>query len=206
MRPSDRSAALDARTPSLRASAFTPLVRHFTQNSLDLQPILTNRGLSLQAIQDPYGIVPLHAFLMVMEDAAQHLHDPVFGARLGLSLSAADLGPTGILFSQSSTLRRGLARWNDGMSALQGATDMEFSVDGDAPQLTYQFKTDSIAHCPQDSEFSLSGICQLIRAEFDPRWQPVEIHFQHAHSKRHDLLEMMFRAPVRGSINPPTGS
>lgn len=194
---SHRSTPLSAQTPSMRASAFTPLVRHFRQQSKDLQPILQARGLSQHAIQDPYGIVPLSAFFWVLEDSAVHLGDPILGARLGQSMSAADLGPTGILLSQSSTLRRGLRRFHDSLSALQGATEMEFGEDGDMPQMTYQLKSDKIAYSPQDSEFSFSGLCQLIRAAFDARWRPEEVHFQHAQSKRYDLLERIFRAPVR---------
>jgi len=191
-----RSHPLNAETPSIRASAFAPLVRYFRQNSQKLEPLLKQNGLKPRDIQDPYTIIPLSAFLGVLEDAAVALKDPVLGARLGVTLTPAELGPTGILMSQSSTIRRGLERFHSSFSALQGTTEMVFSDTNLKPQITYQLNSAFVTHQPQDTEFSLSGICHLIRIAFDLRWNPEEVHFKHAGSKRPDLLEKLFRAPV----------
>ena len=183
-------------TATLRAAALAPILRHFG-GSEAIAPVLRRHGLDPQRITDPYEIIPLAAYLSIFEECARTALDPVLGARIGQSLSPIDLGPTGLLFWQSGSIRRGLERFVSSLSALQSATEMELWDDGHSLNLSYQIRASQIQGQPQDTEFSLSGMCQMIRMSFDPRWTPTEVHFTHAPSPRADLLTRIFRAPVR---------
>lgn len=196
MAKNPKSYPVDVGTPSLRASAFTPLLRHFRNKSELLAPILAAQQLKLSAIRDPYTIVPLAAFFSILEDAALAARDPNLGAQIGLSMTPADLGPAGIVLSQSSTIRAGLNRFSRSLAALQGATEMTFEDDGDVAQLSYQVVSSAITHAPQDTEFSLSCMCQILRLAFDRRWHPLEVQFQHYGSSRKQVLEKIFGAQV----------
>jgi len=182
-------------TATLRAAALVPILRHFGgSDAIDL--VLRRNGLDPRRVVDPYEIIPLAAYLNVFEDCARTAVDPVLGARIGQSLSPMDLGPTGLLFWQSGTIRRGLERFLHSLSALQSATEMDLWDDGLYLNLSYQIRASQIRGQPQDTEFSLSGMCQMIRMSFDPRWTPAEVHFTHALSPRADVLARIFRAPV----------
>jgi len=183
-------------TPSLRASAFTPLLRHFKNKTNLLLPILSAQRLTLPAIRDPYTIVPLETFFHVLEDAALVAGEPNLGAKIGLSMTPADLGPAGVLLSQSASINSGLQRFTQSLAALQGATEMVFDNSDEVAQLSYQLLAGSVSHAPQDTEFSMSCMCQIIRLAFDRRWRPIEVHFQHYGSSRGEALEEIFRAPI----------
>ncbi len=185
-------------TPTLRTAALAPIVRYFG-GWADIADILSKNGISVRVARDPYEIIPLQAFLNIFEDAAEKAGDPVLGARLGRELNPADLGPTGLLLLQSSTLRRGLMRFHRSISALQGATDMNLIDLGTGFAFTYRIRSPRIVAKPQDVEFSLSGLCHLIQVSFDRKWRPREVHMAHGPSRRPDLLEDLFHAPVRFS-------
>jgi len=179
----------------LRAVALLPLFRHF-QGMDGFSEILAKHGLRLDQLSDPYELVSLLGFLSILEDAALLAKDPVLGARLGLTLSPGDLGPAGLLMMQSATIRQGLTRYAESISALQSATDMHLVETEDQLEFIYQVKIDRPFRWPQDAEISLSSTCHLIRTCFDPNWKPLEVHFQHGYSPRPDLLKKLFQAPV----------
>ena len=183
--------------PSLRASALAPVLAHFAEETGRIETVLRRHGLDPARVRDPYEVIPLPAYLQVFEDAAELAGDPVLGARLGQRIQPADLGPTGLLLLQSGTIRRGLERFAGALSALQSATDMQITRTGALLSISYHIRAPRVRPLPQDSEFSLSTLARMIRIAFDPRWQPLEVHFEHAPSRRADLLERIFRAPVR---------
>ncbi|WP_226625285.1 AraC family transcriptional regulator [Alloyangia pacifica] len=186
--------------PFVRATALAPVLRHFEARGEDLGAILKAEGLAPGALRDPYEEIPLAAYLRLFEAAARAAHDPVLGARLGRSITPADLGPTGLLLAQSATLRLGMTRFLGALAALQSATEMIFSHEPDENgwhSISYQIRGAAKSSGAQDAEFSLSSLCQLLRQSFDRGWSPAEVHFSHAPSRRPDLLERLFGAPVR---------
>ncbi|WP_353475006.1 AraC family transcriptional regulator [Salipiger sp. H15] len=186
--------------PFVRATALAPVLRHFEGREAELAEILAAEGLAAGALRDPYEEIPLAAYLRLFEAAARAAHDPVLGARLGRAITPADLGPTGLLLAQSATLRLGITRFLGALAALQSATEMTFTEQPDETGwlgISYQIRGAAKASGAQDAEFSLSSLCQLLRQCFDRGWSPAEVHFAHAHSRRPDLLERLFGAPVR---------
>lgn len=183
-------------TASLRASALAPILAHFDDKPGEMETLLRRHGLAPARIRDPYEVIPLSAYLDVFEDAAELAGDPVLGARLGQRIQPADLGPAGLLMLQSGTLGHGLRRFAASLSALQSATDMQLTTAQGLVSISYHIRAPRLQARPQDSEFSLSTLVRMIRMGFDPRWQPVEVHFEHPPARRPDLLERMFRAPV----------
>ncbi|MCA0996106.1 AraC family transcriptional regulator [Alloyangia pacifica] len=186
--------------PFVRATALVPVLRHFEAQHEALAEIVGAEGLDLAALRDPYEEIPLSAYLTIFEGAARAAKDPVLGARLGRAITPADLGPTGLLLAQSATIRRGLHRFMGALAALQSATEMTLTQAKDDTgwhSISYQIRSPTGAPGAQDAEFSLSCLCQLLRLSFDRHWAPEEVHFTHAPSRRPDLLERLFGAPVR---------
>lgn len=181
---------------SVRAVALFPLRRHF-ETTDGFEALLARHGLAPAQIEDSYEVIPLAAFLDLMEEAARQIGDPVLGARLGQQMSPADLGPAGLLTAQSSTIRRGLSRYCESISSLQSATEMRLSEADGIVDFTYVLNVPDADRWPQDAELTLSSTCRMIRAGFDLRWSPLEVHFMHGPSPRADLLRRIFRAPVK---------
>lgn len=181
---------------TVRAVAIHPWLRQFGEDPL-FAARLAAHGLTRAQLQDPYGVIPLITLLEIQEEAAVIANDPVLGARLGQQTKPADLGPAGLLMQQSATMRQGLTRYAASVSALQSATYMQLELHEGLMSFSYQIQGLDMARWPQDSELTLSSTCRMIRHCFNRHWRPLEVHFAHHQSSRRDLLQQMFRAPMR---------
>ncbi|MFN3273599.1 MAG: AraC family transcriptional regulator [Paracoccus sp. (in: a-proteobacteria)] len=153
-------------------------------------------GLMAADLSDPYALLPLARYVATFEDLARHLNLPDLGLRVGTNIRAADLGPMGVLFSLSPTLRKGFTRLSAHVRALQGGTQSSVFEVGSDLVWTYRIADLSIWPRRQDAEYTLAAVCQLVRSGFSPGWTPQEIHLEHAEAGHRPLLSRVFRAPV----------
>lgn len=191
-----RGMVLNGQHATVRAVALFPLARNFSGDD-GFNEIQKKYGIQAKHVRDSYELIPLTVFLSILEESARLAEDPVLGARLGSLITPGDLGPAGVLMAQSATLRRGLSRYAESISALQGVTDMRLTESDGQMDFTYQIRIEHAERWPQDAEMSLASTSNLIRTCFYPRWKPIEVHFVHGSAGRARLLEEIFRAPVR---------
>lgn len=182
--------------PLLRATAARPLVA-FIADSIDAPAEIMGRiGIDPNIAADPYALIPLAQYVDVFERAAAVLGNPNLGLQVAMRLRPADLGPVGVLFSLSSSIRAGLARLADDGAILQDGTHSSlFEVGGDLVW-TYRLADSTIWPRRQDAEFSLGSVCQLVRQSFAPGWAPIEVHLEHGELPEGSLLQKLLRAPV----------
>lgn len=159
--------------------------------------LLHRENLSESVLADPYAAIPLQSYLSLFEHAAELTGDPLFGARLGLAMRPGNLAPIGLRAVQAGTIRGALEAFARYSGALQSATRSTLETEEDTLVFTYRITAPILAESRQDTEFSLAGICRLIRGAFDPRWRPVEVRFRHAAIPEKARLEALFRAPIR---------
>ncbi|RTR18616.1 AraC family transcriptional regulator [Azospirillum griseum] len=180
----------------IRASALAPLFEHLAQSGGDVAHFLTKHGLTRAILSDPYSVVPLAHYIRLFESAAHGLNEPNLGVRLGLKLRPADMGPMGVLFSLSPTLKVGFERLSRNVKALQGGTQSSLFEMGE--DLVWSYRITDLTLWPrrQDAEFTMVSNCQLVRSCFASDWRPVEVHFEHGEEGDTSLLQRVFRAPV----------
>ncbi|QOL82512.1 helix-turn-helix domain-containing protein [Pseudooceanicola spongiae] len=184
------------RVPSLRASVFVPILQHIAENGGDVESLLKENGLSAARVDDSYAAVSLQSYLNFFEDAASFLADPMLGARIGMRIRPADLGPIGMLVLQSGSARSGLDRFCRFTNALQNSTGTSLVPGDDCLILTYNIFGKGLMGSRQDSEFSLACLCRLLQLAISPDWRPLEVHFDHAPLGDAGALSRLFRAPV----------
>ncbi|WP_171060751.1 AraC family transcriptional regulator [Poseidonocella sp. HB161398] len=161
-----------------------------------MRNLLQRHGIDSRVLQDRYAPVPLPAYLGLFEDAAAHLGDPDLGLRLGAQVRPGSFGPMGLRAAQCATIRRGLDSLVRFSAALQSGTLVSLEeAEGDLC-LRYMITAPQVAPARQDSEFTLAGICSLIRKGFDLRWRPLEVHFSHPAPAAQGEVERWFDAPV----------
>lgn len=189
-------------TPSLqrgaviRASALTPLFEHLAQSEGDVADFLSRHGLARTILSDPYSVLPLAHYVRLFEKAAQELNEPNLGVRLGLKIRPADMGPMGVLFSLSPTVKVGFDRLSSNVKALQGGTQSSLFEVGEDLIWSYRISDLSLWPRRQDAEYTMVSNCQLVRSCFAADWRPVEVHFEHGEEADPALLQRIFRAPV----------
>ncbi len=186
-------------TLSVRALVLGPFFEYFANDTGNMRKILRRVGLSESVFRDPYAAIPLQAYLQALELAAEVVGDPHLGARLGSRMRPGNLAATGLRAVQAGTIRRGLEALARHSSALQGGTRVTLEQDGAHLILSYMITAPLDVMPRQDAEFTLAGMCRLIRGAFDPRWHPVEVHFRHPAAAGSAVLERLFKAPVRFS-------
>ncbi|QRM57464.1 AraC family transcriptional regulator [Sinorhizobium sp. BG8] len=181
---------------SIRASVLAPLVQQIDKKTGKADLLLAGHGILRSQLEDPYAVVPMGRYVALFEEAALLIGEPTFGARMGTAFKPADIGPIGMLFSLSPTIRHAFERMSKYVNSVQGATSSGlFEEDGD---LVWNYRVVDPAMWPrrQDSEYSLAASCQLVRSCFANGWRPLEVHFEHQPPRDPLPLERIFRAPV----------
>lgn len=169
----------------IRVSSLAPVLRELDKRTAEGRAadagdrLLARHLLNRQTIADPYAEIPLPRYLAFLEDAALMAGDPLLCARVGTGFRPADLGPVGLIFAASGTLRRGLQRLVHGLAAWQDDTALRIEVADDALVWTYRITTPDIGAHRQDSEYTLAATLALARDVFGAAGRPREIHVEH---------------------------
>ncbi|WP_298285068.1 AraC family transcriptional regulator [Acidocella sp.] len=147
---------------------------------------------------DLYERIALARYLKLFEDAAMQADDPLLGARMGIASPPGEiLGPIGFLVLTSPRLRIGLENLAYYISAWQDATEIAIHDHGDTTIWSYRILDPDLWPRRQDSEFTLTATCSMIRNCFGGGWAPLEVHFEHPRPREWQALQAMFRAPLR---------
>lgn len=184
-------------TPTIRASVFTPILAKLQNDGVKTQDLLATHGLLSDHLADPYAVAPLARYLAFFEDAAKLSRTQCFGALLATAVTPGDLGPTGLLFSISPTILDAIGRLTRSISAIQGATSCGITETEDEIVWSYQLSSPKLWPRRQDSEFTLSVCCQIIRLSFARSWNPLEVHLEHPQPDNTAALSRVFRAPLK---------
>jgi AraC-like DNA-binding protein len=145
-----------------------------------------------------YEQIPLSRYLSLFEHAAVVAKDPLLGARIGFTNPPGELlGPIGFLVLTSPSLRIGLEHLSHYIRAWQDTTDIKLHLGEDTATWSYRINSSNLWPRRQDSEFTLSATCSMIRACFGEKWIPYEVHFEHHRPQEWRELERMFRSKIR---------
>ncbi|MFN4099166.1 MAG: AraC family transcriptional regulator [Pararhodobacter sp.] len=163
----------------IRVSSLSPVLRMLDQSALPAASLLARHRLTRALLSDPYAQIPLHHYVAFLEEAAITAGDPTFGARAGTSFRASDLGPVGLIFAGSATLRRGLMRLADMLNAWQDGTSIRVEVQDTHLVWTYRLEDPGLWPRRQDAEYTLAATIALARDAFGAAGRPVALHLEH---------------------------
>ena len=167
-----------SRVPLIRVSSLMPVVEEMDRRGPRAEALIARHLLSRAQLSDPYLEIPLARYVAFLEEAAAVEGDPLLGARVGGQFRPAHLGPVGLLFGSSSTLRRGLERLARWLMAWQDGTVMR--IEAEADRLVWTYRLDSgIGPRRQDSEYSVAATLALAREAFGAAGRPVAIEVEH---------------------------
>jgi AraC-like DNA-binding protein len=181
---------------SIRASVLAPLVEQIDRRSGKTDLMLASHGILRSQLEDPHAMLPMARYVAIFEEAALITEEPALGARLGTLFKPSDIGPVGVLFSISGTIRIGFERLAKYVNTVQSVTSCGvFEEDGN---LVWSYRLEDPRLWPrrQDSEFTVVACCQLVRSCFAKSWKPLEVHFEHRPPRDCSVLERIFRCPV----------
>jgi AraC-like DNA-binding protein len=165
--------------PLIRVSSLLPVVRELERRRLPVEAILARHLMNRDELGNPYAEVPLARYVALLESAAEFAGDPGFGATVGTAFRPIALGPVGLLFSASSTLRRGLERLVHTLATWQDGTSIGLHDEDGALVWTYRVEDPLIWPRRQDSEYTLAATVTIAREAFGSAARLVEAQVEH---------------------------
>ena len=170
----------DAPVPMIRVSSLAPVLREIERRGFPTAALLSRHALTRAQLSDRYVEIPLRRYIAFLEDAPAVTGDPAFCATVGTGFRPADLGPVGLLFDASATLRRGLERLAMSLISWQDQTAIRVQPEDGVLVWSYQIDDPDLWPRRQDSEYSLDATLALAQAAFGPAARLVEAHLEHA--------------------------
>ncbi|GBQ35407.1 AraC family transcriptional regulator [Acidocella aminolytica 101 = DSM 11237] len=157
-------------------------------------------GISSPMLEARLSAVPLTRYVALFEELAIYHRDPLLGAHLGMSQTAADaLGPLGFLLLAMPTMGQGLEAVARYISTWQTGTTVVLNHSRDEAFWSYRIDDSKIWPRQQDSEYTLAVMCSAMRSRLNPGWRPLEVHFEHEKPASASALRSLFQAPIRFS-------
>ncbi|WP_158555203.1 AraC family transcriptional regulator [Fulvimarina endophytica] len=176
----------------IRVSSLGPVLHVLDQNPRRADRLLARHALTRTMVSDPYAEIPLPRYVGFLEAAAETCGDPFLCARVGTGFRAADLGPVGLIFGGSSTLRRGLERLAAMLNVWQDGTLMR--VEPQDGQLVWSYRLEDPALWPrrQDNEYTVAATLALARDAFGAAGRPAELHLEHSPPPDASVLDRLW--------------
>lgn len=86
---------------AIRSTLLVSVLDRLIARGVATQPLLSQHGISLDMLKDPYAHLSLNEYVGFFENASKLSGDTHIGAHIGAEFRAGDLGPMGILLSLS---------------------------------------------------------------------------------------------------------
>jgi AraC-like DNA-binding protein len=174
-----RAGRAGERVALARVSSLGPVIEELDRRGPRAEALLARHLMTRAQLADPYGEIPLERFVAFLEDAATAEGDDLFCAKVGSQFRPGNLGPVGLLFGASATLRRALERLARWLNVWQGGTAVRVSEEDRTLIWSYRLEVE-IWPRRQDTEMTLAATLALSREAFGASGRPLEIHVEHA--------------------------
>lgn len=187
---------MPAATPRIAFQLVEPLVDWLAEHGHDAAALLRQAGLKPPGKSDPARMVPLRAYVDLLERAAAATGQPHLGLRLAQFDEPGTVGALGYLFMSATSLLDAFEGFCGHLDALQEGTSNRLMIAGDTVTIQYRIEDSRITHRRQDSEYSVAAMHTLARLFTGSRVRPREVHFEHRQAGRYSIYRDLFQCEV----------
>lgn len=174
-----RETASQRLLPLIRVSSLIPIMRELEHRRLSPDLVLSRHLMTPEQLGNPYAEIPLARYVAILESAAEVASDPNFGAMVGTTFRPSTLGPVGLFFAASATLRLGLERLVRTLITWQGGTSIGLYDDDEGLVWTYRVADPLIWPRRQDNEYTLAATITIAREAFGGSVRLLGAHVEH---------------------------
>ena len=154
-------------------------------------------GLQPAELRDPDASIPLHAYLNLLDHAAQCGDDDCLGLRFGASYDPGDYGALGFVALNSPTVGAGLLNVGRYLGVMRDHCRVILELENRQARLRYRLAAGSVALRRQDAEMALARMCRGMRLVLGEDWAPQEVLFEHPAPRDDGPHREIFGAEVR---------
>lgn len=185
-----------APAPRIALQLVEPLLEWLASRGVDAPALLRSCGAPLPRAGSGVPMVPLAAYVELLERAATKAGDPHLGLHMGVFDDPGNLGALGYLFMSAGSLLEAFEAFTSHLFALQEDTVNRLLLDGDAVTFQYRINDDGISRRRQDSEYSLSAMHSITRLYSNARVRPRIVCFEHRQAGRYATYRELFGCEV----------
>ncbi len=180
----------------VKAAAACGLAPFIAEHGVDADRVLGEAGLTERVFDDPDASIPLYRYVAMMEQAARHTANPMFGLSFGRQFPPAAHGPIGELALAAPSIRAGLQAFIDFFPLHQDNTRTALTGDGRTLRLEYRILEADIWSRRQDAELTIAMFAGLLAHALGPALRVEEVCFEHPAMEAARKYERAFGAPV----------
>ncbi len=181
----------------IQVAAIIGLTEALRRAGCNPEKICEAAGLRPSDLRDPDASIALHAYLNLLELAAQGSGDDCFGLRFGASYDPGDYGALGFVALNSPTVGAGLLNVGRYLGVMRDHCKVILEVENRLARLRYRLAAGTIGLRRQDAEMALARMCRGIRLVLGKDWAPREVHFEHPAPRDDAPHRDVFGAEVR---------
>jgi AraC-like DNA-binding protein len=184
----------------LRIDALRKFGDVVTRLGRDAGPLLNRFQIDPALLANRHAVIPIRAFMQLLEHAASELARPDFGMHLASAQGGGKvLGPLEVAMRNSGTLREAFCYCAQHFQAYSTGTRLRIEEDraGRVSFLRFELLLARPPHCPQTVEHAVLSLRQQLCELGGGKVRPQEIRFAHAPLSPHSTYREFFGADVR---------
>lgn len=151
-----------------------------TMDGIDRSVIAARIGLAGGALFGNQRFLPLATFTALLDVAAEETRDPLLGLHVGKLFEVDGLGDLSKLFRSAGTVGEATEKFTRYFPVLQSNTRTALTIDNGIARFSYTITDMTVRNRTQDSDFTETVFCKMLRAAIGHDWRPSSIDFEHA--------------------------
>ncbi len=181
--------------PHIRAGLLTQYRPTMTALGGDADRAIAASGANIDVFDNPDAFIPYRTYLALLDNAARYTGCPHFGLEMGRHLGAANLGVTGFVLSQGSTIAEA---WNT-FARFYHVHDtygyVGFHVGTESAAMTYSIPDHTLAGARQSIDVAVAVTVNIMRMMYGPTFQAELLQLPYEEPEDLTPFESL---PVRG--------
>jgi AraC-like DNA-binding protein len=157
--------------------------------------------IDLACLTNPDTMIPVSAFIQLMENSAQAAGVENFGLRLAEERKISNLGPLAIVLRSQPTIRKALEAIRDYGHLQAEALTLLFEEDDGVLIIREELMPDSPEPMRQATELSLGVLYKTLRALLGDEWRPSAVCFRHSPAGDLSVHRRVFDARLQFNSN-----
>ncbi len=180
--------------PQIRAGLLTQYRPTITALGGDPDRAIAAAGASMDVFDNPDAFIPYRTYLALLDSAAHHSGCPHFGLEMGRHLGAANLGVTGFVLSQGSTIEEAWNTFARFYHVHDTYGSVGFNVTGRVAAMTYSIPDHTLAGARQSIDVAVGITVNIFRMMYGPTFEAEVLQLPYAEPEDLSPFDLL---PVR---------
>jgi hypothetical protein len=180
----------------VRVGGFRSIVELLANLGHDPEPVLKARGLTLEMLRDPEGVVPLSKVLRLFTASVRASRLPHFGLMAGARNGLSTLGLFGYLAQTAPDVRTGLEDLIGFLFVHDRFARVRLNAEGETAALDYIFDYPTAAGAEHGADFVIAAIAKMVRGLCGEEWGPSRVRLPRRSPANAAPYREMFKSEV----------